>query len=75
MKAITEHTGTLEILDRLPNSYYGNPRYLARVDGVTFRTRPDASQAYSLPNHTGKRVKVQIGTYYGKATLHALWSI
>lgn len=72
MRSITRHTGTLQILQRLPSSYYGNPRYLALVDGHVFRTSVDSSLAYSLPNYDGKRVEVELGSHYGKLTLNAL---
>lgn len=69
MNNLTRHVGMLEIIDRLPSSRYGNPRWLVRVDGWTARTTPDSSLAYSITNHTGKRVVAHIGTYYGKATV------
>jgi hypothetical protein len=72
MKNLSRHNGTLEIIERLPNSYYGNPRYLATVGGFSFRTAPDSSMAYSLPNYRGKRVEVLLGSYYGKTTLHSI---
>lgn len=72
MKNITQHTGKLDILDRLPNSYFGNPRYLLRVDGFTCRTQPDSAHAYSLPNWNGDMVEATIGTHYGYATLNTI---
>jgi hypothetical protein len=75
MKNITTHTGKLEIIERLPSSYYGNPRYLCRVDGFMCQTQPDSSIAYALPNLDGKQVKAEIGTHYGKATINNVWSI
>lgn len=77
MKNRTSHTGTLRILQRLPNSYHGNPRYLAAIldsagNGPTFVTAVDSSLAYSLPNHDGERVTAIIGTHYGRATLDQL---
>lgn len=69
MKSISRHYGLLSELERLPSSRYGNPRYRARVGGVSFVTRPDASVAYSLPNYVGKPVAVTIGSHYGRATL------
>ena len=72
MKSITTHYGTLTDIRRLPSSQYGNPRFTAHCAGFSFRTAPDSQLAYSLRNFEGKRVKVQIGTYYGKATLHAI---
>ena len=72
MKSITVHTGTLQILQRLPRSINGNSRYLAMVDGYVFRTSVDSSWAGYLPNYDGKRVEVELGSHYGKLTLNAL---
>ena len=73
MKNKTQHTGLLEIVERLPNSYYGNPRYLCRIDGHTCRTKPDSSYAYGeVPNNDGKTVTAVIGTYYGVATIDSI---
>ena len=69
MKNVTRHVGTLEVIERLPSSPHGNPRWLVRIDGWTCRTAPDSSIAYSITNHSGKRVVAHIGTYYGKATV------
>ena len=69
----TMHTGTLEIIKRLPSSRYGNPRYLCRIDGWTCRTKPDSNIAYSLPNHDGKTVRAILGTHYGKCSILSLW--
>ena len=62
-------TGKLEVIRRLPSSRNGNPRYLLRVDGTTFRTAVDSSHGYSVTNHDGKSVRVTVGTHYGVATL------
>ena len=75
MRNITTHTGLLEIIERLPSSYYGNPRYLCRIDGHTCRTQTDSSIAYALPNFDGKQVRAEIGTHYGKATINNIWSV
>lgn len=74
MHAITHHTGLLTDIERLPSSSSGNPRYRCRIDGWTCQTPPDSPYGYSLPNHAGKCVRAQIGTYYGKPTIHALWA-
>jgi hypothetical protein len=74
MKNITGHTGLLEIIERLPSSANGNPRYLLRVDGWTCRTAVDSSLGYSVTNYDGKRVAATIGTHYGNATLDTLRS-
>lgn len=75
MKNLTTHRGRLDIIERLPNSRNGNPRYLARVDGYTFRTTLDSSYGYKLTNYDGKLVKVQLGTHYGVLSLDALWTL
>jgi hypothetical protein len=69
MKNVTRHFGTLEIIERLPQSRNGNPRYLVSVDGSVCRTAPDSQVAYVLSNFEGKKVEAKIGTHYGVATL------
>jgi len=75
MKNITEHIGTLQIIDRLPNSANGNPRFILTIDGFTCYTAPDSAHGYAVQNHDGKRVKATIGTHYNKPTLHTLKGI
>ena len=72
MNNLTRHTGTLNILERLPSSYYGNPRFLVCIDGFTCRTAPDSAYGYSIQNMDGKLVVATIGTYYGHATINTL---
>ena len=72
MKSRTQHTGKLEILERLPSSRNGNPRYLIKVDGWTCRTAPDASIAYKITNYDGKMVTAMLGTYYGLCTIESV---
>jgi hypothetical protein len=62
-------TGTLKIIERLKNSYYGNPRYLVTIGDVKAYTKPDSSIAYWLPNFEGKTVKARVKHYYGKLTI------
>ncbi len=70
MRSITYHTGILEYVERLPNSYYGNPRYLVRIDGYDAYSKPDSMEAYGdIPNNFGKRVSCELGTHYGKTTI------
>ena len=69
MKNITEHTGTLEVLQRLPSSVNGNPRYLIKVDGYTASTKVDSDLGYGITNFDGKDVQAVIGTHYGKRSL------
>ncbi len=68
------HTGYFRIVKRLPSSRDGNPRYLCEVnrddgEAVYFRTAPDSSLGYSVPNYNAKRVTVSLVTFYGHATL------
>jgi len=72
MKNITQHTGKLEVIKRLKSSYFGNPRYLIKIDGFTCKTAVDSSYGYSVTNHDGKQVYATIGTHYGSATLNTL---
>jgi len=72
MKNISRHIGVLEIVDRLPNSRNGNPRYLLRIGGVTCRSAVDSSHGYSVPKFEGRRVEATIGTHRGVATLDTL---
>lgn len=62
-------TGTLKIIERLKNSYYGNPRYLVTIGGVKAYTKPDSSIAYQLPNFEGQTIKALVRQYYGKPTI------
>jgi hypothetical protein len=78
MKNVSQHTGTLRIIERLNNSRNGNPRYLGYIDetggghGVSFYTESDSMYGYELPNYDDKQITVQIGTHYGKPTLHKI---
>ena len=72
MKNVTRHTGTLEMVKRLPNSVNGNPRFQLRCDGWTFCTQPDTMVAYDIERFIGAAVTVTIGTHYGKCQLHGL---
>lgn len=72
MKNITAHRGILEVIERLPSSLNGNPRYLIRVDGWTCKTRVDSNLGYKVNNYEGKQVIATIGTHYGVATLYTV---
>lgn len=61
--------GTLDALERLPQSRYGNPRYLFTVAGQIIRTAPDSCHAYGLPNLLGRPVTVTVAPRYGYLTL------
>ena len=75
MKSITHRTGKLEIIERLPNSTNGNPRYFIRVNGFGCRTQIDHQHGYSVPNFDGKIVEATIGVHYGYATLDTIKEI
>ena len=72
MNNITQHTGTLKVIMRLDNSYYGNPRYLLSIDGFTCRTMVNSSHGYEITNYDGKQVVATIGTHYRAATLNTI---
>ena len=84
MKNITTHTGTIRLIERLPQSANGNPRFLLGIMdspdnygsglGWTFRTGVDSAHGYEVQDYidTDKQVTVEIGTHYGHATLNAI---
>ena len=69
MKNKSRHIGILNIIERLPSSVNGNPRYLLSVDGWVCRTPVDSAYGYSIGNYNGKQVEAIIGTHYGVTTL------
>ena len=75
MKHKSTHEGELILIERLPNSRSGNPRYLLHCEGVSFRTRVDAAHGYEVPNFFGKRVRVTVGTHYGVCQLDRIESV
>lgn len=68
-KEIIEITGTLEIVERLPLSYYGNPRYKARIGIYEFYTKTNSMLGYSITNYENKKVSVELGYHYNKLSL------
>lgn len=72
MRNISRHIGELKVLQRLPSSYFGNPRYLISVNGIICKTAVNSSYGYSVTNWEGKQVEATIGTHYGSATLDTL---
>ena len=56
--------GKLTNLTRLPNSYYGNPRYSCVIGNVECRTGIDASLGYGITNHEDKLVRAMVGDHY-----------
>ena len=84
MKNITQHTGKLRLIERLKNSYAGNPQFiLAIMDspnkdlGWTFRTPKNSSLGYVVQNYIDKDIDVTVtlGTHYGCCTLDNLWKV
>tara|TARA_R110002153_G_scaffold1396_1_gene7243 strand:+ start:555 stop:818 length:264 start_codon:yes stop_codon:yes gene_type:complete len=81
MKNITRHTGKIRLIERLNNSYLGNPQYiLAIMDspnkdlGWTFRTPKDSMLGYQIANYIDKEiaVTVTIGTHYRTTMLNSI---
>lgn len=64
--------GKLKIIQRLPSSFNGNPRYLLSIGDTVCRTAPDSPLAYSVTNYDGKMVSAEIGNYYGHPTLKGI---
>jgi len=78
MKNITEHTGTIDTIERMESSRNGNPRYMVTVredNGgyIQACTTQDSSLGYTIKNYKdGERVRVAIGTHYGKQQIDAI---
>ena len=81
MKNITEHTGRIKLIERLENSYAGNPQYiLAIMDspnkdlGWTFRTPKNSMLGYEVANYIDKDIDVTVtlGTHYRSCTLNSI---
>ena len=62
-------TGKFNVVERLPNSANGNPRFLCMVDGVAFRTAPDSRFTPSITNYQDKIVTVKLRVFYARWTL------
>lgn len=45
-----ERRGTLEKVERMQSSYYGNPRFRLTVAGETYPTQVDGSVGYEVTN-------------------------
>lgn len=57
------------VLNRLPSSGNGNPRYECRIGEHVARTRPDSCIAYGITDFDGKRVTASLSTYYGHMSI------
>jgi len=64
MKNITSHSGLLKIINRLPSSYYGRPRFLVKFGGYACKTPVDSMRGYEIQNFDGKICDGTIGTHY-----------
>ena len=70
MKNSTQtQTGKLVVVERLKNSLNGNPRYMLLINETVFYTTPDSSYGYSITNHEGKEITVELKMYRGKLSL------
>ena len=73
--------GTLIRRERMPSSYYGNPRYALTIgepgDSITASTTPDSMLAYGPAANIreGDRVRARIGWHYGKLQIAHIESI
>ena len=72
MKSISSVTGKLTVLNRLPSSHFGNPRYEVLIDNQTVATMVDASLGYGITNFDGKEVAAVIGTHYGRRSVQSV---
>tara|TARA_R110000764_G_scaffold22949_1_gene56612 strand:+ start:220 stop:447 length:228 start_codon:yes stop_codon:yes gene_type:complete len=75
MKNRINHTGALQVIERLDNSSNGNPRYRAEVGGLEFVTATDSMLGYSITNLEGKAVAITVGSHYGRITLDTMIAI
>lgn len=75
MKNPSTHTGKLEIMERLKNSYNGNPRFRCYIAGVSFVTKPDCMYGYRIENYQGRELTVVLATHYNKTTLMQIKAI
>jgi hypothetical protein len=67
--------GELEIIKRMKNSYNGNPRYLVRINGRHYRTKPDSMLGYSVTNYSNKQVCATVGLHYGVHSIETVKAI
>lgn len=65
-------TGTVNAIERLPNSTNGNPRYCVRISGGAFYTAPDSDIAYGIEQYLNKRVTIEWRYWYKRPTITAI---
>ena len=83
-------TATVERIERLRNDLNGNPRFSVTLsnpsDGTdhngavwsirTFFTRPSAMSSYAITDSlVGQRVACDVGTYYSRNSIGAMYPI
>jgi len=61
--------GKLDIVNKLPNSHLGNPRYEVSIGDERFTTQTNAGLAYGITQYRGKLVKAKVGYYYGSPSV------
>ena len=49
-------TGILTVLQKLPLSRMGNPKYIIAIDNKIFETKTNAMLGYSITNYDNKKV-------------------
>ena len=49
-------TGTLNIIEKLPLSRMGNPKYKVEINNEIFETKTNASLGYAITNFDNKKV-------------------
>lgn len=69
MKNINQYKGILRVIKRLDSSVNSNPRYLASIGSIEFKTGVDSSYGYSITNYDNKEVIVKLGMHYNTLTL------
>ena len=54
-------TGTIQALARLNNSPMGTPKFAVKINGATYKTKANISDAFKLcQQYVGKRVTVEL---------------
>ena len=56
MRNIKTITGVLNIIEKLPLSRMGNPKYRIEINNEIFETKTNASLGYSITNFDNKKV-------------------
>jgi len=67
-------TGKIDGIERLNNSYYGNPRFLVFIGDLVLTTKSDYSYVYNIENLYKKECLVDV-TYYETKTSYRIQTI